>query len=339
MAGSATLAAAHRSVGCERNADEARCDRGLQAVTHGHVQICSAARRHCRPPRPARCPAGPAACTARPWRGAEVRARPGIVPASGIRDPARAVQPSRPLTSAEKQARPLRPVIPALDRGGWPPNRGPYGLDRTAGRPCGTVVRPAATGGTGFSSGNPPRWYRALTLAGWAHQPAHSVLRPARSDRPGPVVRLPERGWVRESGLAPRHGAPGGRNPDLVTNDTVPGDRHRINQRIESHRRLPGVTITVSQDADGRRLSSAASPPGHARPPGVPGELPEITGPPHHVAPRRAPHRRRSPGSGEPTGISRNGPRIPLPAERRTTAVRYAHTSRRRITIPAGMLT
>ena len=171
-----------------------------------------------------------------------------------------------------KQARPLRPVIPALDRGGWPPNRGPYGLDRTAGRPCGTVVRPAATGGTGFSSGNPPRRYRALTLAGWAHQPAHSVLRPARSDRPGPVVRLPERGWVRESGLAPRHGAPGGRNPDLVTNDTVPGDRHRINQRIESHRRLPGVTITVSQDADGRRLSSAASPPGHARPPGVPGE-------------------------------------------------------------------
>jgi hypothetical protein len=188
-------------------------------------------------------------------------------PCARVRDP-RLSAGSQAITAAyqrEKQARPLRPARPALGHGRWPPNRGPYGLDRTAGRP-------AATGGTGFSSGNPPRRHRALMLAGRAHQPAQSVLRPARGDRPGPVVRLPERGRVREDGLAPRQGAPGGRNPDLVTKDTVPGDRNRINQRIEPHRRLPGVPITVSKDADGRRLSSAASPPGHARPPGVPGE-------------------------------------------------------------------
>jgi len=171
-----------------------------------------------------------------------------------------------------KQAWPRRPVMPALGRGGRPPNRGPYGLVRTAGRPCGTPGWPAVTGGTGFSRKNPPRRRRVVTPAGWAHQPAQSVRRPARGDRPGPIVRLPERGRVRESGLAPRHGAPGGRNPDLVTDDTVPGDRNRMNQRIEPHRGLRGLTITVGQDADGRRLSSPASPPGHARPPGVPGE-------------------------------------------------------------------
>jgi hypothetical protein len=45
-----------------------------------------------------------------------------------------------------------------------------------------------------------------------------------------------------------------------------------VNQRIEPHLRLPGFTITVSQDGDGCRLSYPASRPGHARPPGVPGE-------------------------------------------------------------------
>jgi hypothetical protein len=171
-----------------------------------------------------------------------------------------------------KQAWPLRPVRPALGRGRRPPDRGPDGLARPAGQPCGTAARPVVTGGPGFSRGNPPRRRRVLPLAGWARQPAQSVRRPARGDRPGPVVRLPERGRIRESGLAPRHGAPGRGNPDLVTNDTVPGDRNRVNQRIEPHRRLRGFAITVSRDADGRRLRSAASPPGHARPPGVPGE-------------------------------------------------------------------
>jgi hypothetical protein len=211
-----------------------------------------------------------------------------------------------------KQAWPRRPVMPALGRGGWPPNRRPYGLVRTPGRPYGTAGWPVDTDGTGFSRGNPPRRRRVVTPAGWAHQPAQSVLRPARSDRPSPIVRLPERGRVRESGPAPRHGAPGGRNPDLVTNDTVPGDRNRMNQRIEPHRRLRGFTITVSQDAGGRRLSHPASPRAAPDRLACLGKLPEVTGPPHHLAPRRALHsKRRSPGSGEPTGISRNGPRIP----------------------------
>ena len=171
-----------------------------------------------------------------------------------------------------KQPLPLLAVRPALGCGGWPPDRGPYGLVRPAGRPYGTAAWAVVTGGTGFSIGNPPRRCGVVTLAGRAHQPAQCVRRPARGDRPGPVVRLPERGRIRESGLAPRHGAPGRGNPDLVTNDTVPGDRDRVNQRIEAHRRQRGFAITVSRDAGGRGLSSAASPPGHAGPLGVPGE-------------------------------------------------------------------
>jgi len=144
-----------------------------------------------------------------------------------------------------KHAWPRRPVRPALARDGWPANRRPYGSVRTPGQLCGTRGWPAVTGGTGFSSENPPRRYRMVTLAGWARQPAQSVLRPARGDCPGPVVRLPERRWIRERGLAARHGAPGRRNPDLVTDDTAPGDRNRMNQRIEPHRGPRGLTITV----------------------------------------------------------------------------------------------
>jgi hypothetical protein len=272
MAGSATLAAAHRSAGSGRDVTEARCDRSLRAVPHGHAQICSVACSHC--------------CSARPGAASSRSGGMHSLPMAGSRGPGLArhcarVRGPRPRAGSPavtatyqrgKQAWPRRPVMPTLGRGGWPPNRGPYELVRTAGRPCGTAGWPVVTDGTGFSSENPPRRYRVVTLAGWAHQPAQSVLRPARSDRPSPIVRLPERGRVRESGLAPRHAAPGGRNQDLVTNDTVPGDRNRMNQRIEAHRRLRGFTITVSQDADGRRLSSPASPPGHARPPGVPGE-------------------------------------------------------------------
>jgi hypothetical protein len=173
-----------------------------------------------------------------------------------------------------KQAWPLLPpVMPALARGGWPPGRRrPHELPRTARRPCGTVGWFVVTDGTGLSRENPPRRNRVGTLAGWAHQPAQSVCRPARNDRPGPVVRLPERGRISEGRPPPRHDAPGGRNPDLVTDDTVPGDRNRVNQRIEAHRRLRGFTITVRPGADGRRLSYPGSPAGHARPPGMPGE-------------------------------------------------------------------
>jgi hypothetical protein len=69
MAGLATLAAVPRSAGSERDADQARCDRCLRAVTHGHAEICSAARSQCGEPRPGTGPADPAACTLCPWRG------------------------------------------------------------------------------------------------------------------------------------------------------------------------------------------------------------------------------------------------------------------------------
>jgi hypothetical protein len=200
---------------------------------------------------------------------------PGLARHRGpVRDPRRrAVGPA--VTAAHqrgKQAWTLRPVMPALSHDRWPPGRCLYGLVRTARRPCGTAGWCEVTGGTGFWRQNPPRRYRLVTLAGRAHQPAQRVPRPARSDRPGPVVRLPERGRIGERGRAPRHGAPGGRNPDLVTNDTVPGDHHRMNQRIEAHHRLRGLAITVSQGADGRRVGHPASPAGHARPPCMPGE-------------------------------------------------------------------
>jgi hypothetical protein len=258
----------------ERPDRRLRTANGRVGPAGGGAQIswfCSAARSQCGGRRARAWSADPAACTPRPWRGQSPDLARHCAP-SGIGDPARAVRPSRLSTSAGRQARPLHPVRSALGRGRRPPDRGPYGLVRPAGRPCGTAGRPVVTGGTGFSSRNPPRRCRMVTLAGWARQPAQSVRRPARGNRPGPVVRLPERGRIRESGPAPRHGTPGRRNPDLVTNDTTPGDRNRVNQRIERHRRLRGFAITVSRDTEGRRLSPAASPPGHARPPGVPGK-------------------------------------------------------------------
>jgi hypothetical protein len=69
-------------------------------------------------------------------------------------------------------------------------------------------------------------------LAGWAHQPANTVLTPARDQRSGPVVGLPERGQVGEPCEAACHVTPGSGDADLITNDTVLGDRDRVNQRI-----------------------------------------------------------------------------------------------------------
>ena len=199
---------------------------------------------------------------------------PGLARHCGrVRDPR--PRAGSPVVSAAyqhgKQAWPQRPVMPAPVRGGWPPHRGPSGSAGTARRRCGTAGGPVVADGTRFWTGNPPRRDRVVALAGWAHQPAQGVLHPTRGDRPSPIVRLPERGRIRERGLAPRHGAPGARNPDLVTDDTVPGDRNRMTQRIEARRTLRAVTITVREDADRRRLRYPASPPGHARSPGVPG--------------------------------------------------------------------
>jgi hypothetical protein len=111
-----------------------------------------------------------------------------------------------------------------------------------------------------------------MLLADRAGQGAHSVLGPARNDRAGPVVGLPERGRIRERRPAPRHVAPGGRDPDLVTDDAVPGDRHRMSQRIEAHKRPQGFTVTVGPQVGGPGPGDPAGPAGRARPPGVPGK-------------------------------------------------------------------
>jgi hypothetical protein len=162
-------------------------------------------------------------------------------------------------------------------------------------------------------------------LAGWAHQPAQSVLHPARNNRPGPVVGLPGRDRIRESRPAPGHVAPGSREADLITNDTVPGDRNRMSQRIEPHGRLRGSTVTVRpRAADGPQ--AATQPAQWATPSRLAclGTLPELTGPPASHGATCAQHSRRgSPGSGEPPGLSRERAGNPLAAERRTAPVRY----------------
>ena len=186
----------------------------------------------------------------------------------------RAVGPA--VTAADqsgKQPRPLRPVMPVLGRGRWPRSRRwTCRLVHCARRPGGAAGWPVLTGSTGLARGNPPHRCRAVALASWAYQPAQGVLRPARIDSPGPVVGLAERDRIRESGLTPRHGAPGGSNTDLIAYDAVPGNRNWMNQRIKACGKLRGLTVTRSQRADNRRLSHLAGLSGHARPPGMPGE-------------------------------------------------------------------
>lgn len=168
--------------------------------------------------------------------------------------------------------------MPALGRVGWPPgSRRPGGLSIARGR-CDTAdwAVPDLP-----RCESPPHRHRAVTLADRAYQPAQGVRRPAGGDRTDPVVRLPERARIRENDLAPRHGAPGGGNPDLVADDAAPGDHDRMNQRIKANRGMPrGRTIIVGQGADGCgygcRLGyparTVAASPGHARPPSVPRE-------------------------------------------------------------------
>jgi hypothetical protein len=82
-----------------------------------------------------------------------------------------------------------------------------------------------------------------MQLAGGADLPAVGVLRPACVGCPGPVVGFPERGRVSEDSPHPAmsHQAV---DADLVTDDTVPGDRNRMGQRVET-RRLRRLTGTV----------------------------------------------------------------------------------------------
>ena len=197
-------------------------------------------------------------------------------------------------------------------RRGWPPERRRrYGSVRPACRPYGTAGCLVITGGVRFSRERPPRRCRAgALLAGRAHQLGPSVLTPARSDRSGPVVRLPERGRIGEPRPAPGHVAPGGRGPDLVANDAMLSDRNRPSQRIEARNRLQVFAVTVRPEAERPEPGYPASLAGHARSPGVPGKLPELTGPPSLGATVRRIPAGGAPAAGSRPGCPGNGPRI-----------------------------
>ena len=170
----------------------------------------------------------------------------------------------------KEHLQPSRPARPAAAHGVVPP--GQQGLHRSAQasrRAARATGWCASTGGPRFTGDRLPRRRAADTLlAGRAHQPPARVLAPARGKRPGPVVGFAERGGVRERRAAACHVAPGGRDADLVTNDTVFGDRDRVNQRVTARRqpeRLP-----VGWRAGGSQLSHPASPALRGRPPCVP---------------------------------------------------------------------
>jgi hypothetical protein len=72
--------------------------------------------------------------------------------------------------------------------------------------------RCVVTGGIRSQLDRPLRWCYAVTLlAAWADKLAGSVRTPARSERSRPVVRLAERGRVRETPDAVPHVTAGGR--------------------------------------------------------------------------------------------------------------------------------
>src|SRR5262245_4256822 len=148
-----------------------------------------------------------------------------------------------------KQARPLRPpLMPAMARDErWQADgRQPRLVARAAFRPCAAVGYSVISNGPGFSWKHPP-WRRGGVAlpAGWANQPAQSILTPARKDRSGPVVRLPECDRIGESRRTPRHVTPGDGGPDLVPDDAVPGNRNRMDQRIEAPRRPRGQAVAA----------------------------------------------------------------------------------------------
>ncbi len=184
MAGSATLAAAHRSAGPGRDVTEARCDRRLRVVPHGHAQICSVARSHC--------------CSARPGVASSRSGGMHSLPMAGSGGPGPArhcarVRGPRPRAGSPavmatyqrgKQAWPLRPVMPTLGRGGWP---------QTAGRtdwfvpPVGRAVPPAGPWSPTVP-GSRARTHHAG--AGWSRwQAGHTSLPKASFAQPAATAR------------------------------------------------------------------------------------------------------------------------------------------------------
>jgi hypothetical protein len=135
-----------------------------------------------------------------------------------------------------------------------------------------------ATASAGLLAGHPPHHTVAL-LAGRAYQLAHGVCIPARSKRSHPVVCFPQRGRVGEPGTAARDVTPGAGHPYLVTDDTVLGNRYRINQRVAARRRWP--CRNLSRPLHQPQLCHPVCPARQR--PGMPGQRPWV----HRVSPHR----------------------------------------------------
>jgi hypothetical protein len=132
--------------------------------------------------------------------------------------------------------------------------------------------RPEARWGICPLAGCPPPRHPGRLPAGRAHQPTPGIRMPARGHRPGPVVRLPQGRRIRKPPHAPRDVTPGGRHPDLITDDTALGDRHRIRQRIMTRSR-PGRP-SPCRPARQSQFGHQACPAPFRRRPGVPGQRP-----------------------------------------------------------------
>jgi hypothetical protein len=102
---------------------------------------------------------------------------------------------------------------------------------------------------------------------------------------------------------------------------------------VSGSKRTTGCRSSRSPSGRSRGGPSPAIRPARRAPPGrlaCLGKLPELTGLPLHLAPRCAAHPgRRSPGSGEPAGMSRDRAEDPLFAERPAGPVCYTPMSHR----------
>ena len=197
-----------------------------------------------------------------------------VRPRLSLIGPPRSQWRRRAVTAARQrgeQPGPLHPpLMPALARDGrW--LAGGRRAALAAGRPRAAVGQSVIVNGARARRQHPPRRRGVVLPAGQANQPAQSVHAPARAHRPSPVVRLPERGRIREGRTAPGHVTPDDRSPDLVPDDGVPGDRNRMDQRIKAHRKPRGQKVAARLLADGAELCSWAGPAGSARPSGVSG--------------------------------------------------------------------
>jgi hypothetical protein len=109
---------------------------------------------------------------------------------------------------------------------------------------------------------------RTVTLlAGRAHQPVESIHTPARSQCPCPVVRFAQRSQVGELRPAANDVTASSGQSELITDDTVFGNRQRIKQRVMAGRGRFGVRRRMRGHPPGVRWRARQPSLGHpARP-------------------------------------------------------------------------